>query len=100
LRRLREPRRPQAWPTRSRRSLAAEVQRHFGLCQDKALTRPIAITRNGRPRRVPLSIEEYERLKRRDRQVFCGEDIPEDLAQAIATARPPEANRPFDHEVE
>jgi hypothetical protein len=47
---------------------------------------------------VLLSIEEYERLKRRDRQVFRSEDIPEDLAQAIATARPPEANRQFDDE--
>jgi prevent-host-death family protein len=79
---------------------AAEVQRHFGLYQDKALTQPIAITRNGRPRTVLISIEEYERLKRRDRQVFLSEDIPEDLADAIASAQPPEASRQFDHEVE
>ena len=79
---------------------AAEAQRNFGLYQDKALTQPVAITRNGRTRTVLISIEEYERLKRRDRQVFRTEDMPQDWVDAILAAEPPEATRQFDHEVE
>jgi len=78
---------------------AAEAQRNFGLYQDKALTQPVAITRNGRPRTVLLSIEEYERLKRRDRQVVRTEDAPQEIVDAILAARPPEENKRFDHEV-
>ena len=78
---------------------AAEAQRNFGLYQDKALTQPVAVTRNGRPRVVMISVEEYERLKRRDRQVFRTEEAPDALADAILAARPPEGGDSFDHEV-
>jgi len=78
---------------------AAEAQRNFGLYQDKALTQPIAITRNGRPRTVLISIKEYERLKRRDRQVVRTEDAPQEIVDAILAARPSEENKRFDHEV-
>lgn len=79
---------------------AAEAQRNFGLYQDKALTRPVAITRNGRPRTVIISVEEYERLKRRDRQVMRTEDAPEEVIDAILAARPAEEAKQFDREVE
>jgi prevent-host-death family protein len=78
---------------------AAEAQRNFGLYQDKALIQPVAITRNGRPRTVMISIEEYERLKRRDRQVFRTEDAPKDIVDAILNAEIPEDAKQFDHEV-
>ena len=84
---------------------AAEAQRNFGLYQDKALVQPVAITRNGRPRTVMISIEEYERLKRRDRQVMRSEDMPQDLADAILHAEPSDHAEPseeskrHDHEV-
>jgi hypothetical protein len=35
---------------------------------DKALIEPLTIARNGRDRLVLLSVEEYKRLKRRDRR--------------------------------
>jgi prevent-host-death family protein len=79
---------------------AAEAQRNFGLYQDKALTQPVAITRNGRPRTVIISVEEYERLKRRDRQVLRTEDAPQDVIDAILAGRPPEEAKQFDREVE
>jgi prevent-host-death family protein len=79
---------------------AAEAQRNFGLYQDKALIQPVAITRNGRPRTVMISIEEYERLKRRDRQVFRTEEAPQDVIEAILAARPPEEAKRFDREVD
>ena len=49
---------------------SAEFQRNFGLYQDKALTEPVAITRNGRERIVVVSAEEYRRLKHRSREVL------------------------------
>ena len=49
---------------------SAEFQRNFGTYQDKALTEPVAITRNGRERVVLVSVEEYRRLKRRAREVL------------------------------
>jgi prevent-host-death family protein len=78
---------------------AAEAQRNFGLYQDKALIQPVAITRKGRPRTVMISIEEYERLKRRDRQVFRTEEAPQDVVDAILNAEIPEDAKQFDHEV-
>ncbi len=78
---------------------AAEAQRNFGLYQDKALIQPVAITRNGRTRTVMISIEEYERLKRRDRQVFRTEEAPQDVVDAILNADIPEDAQQFDHEV-
>lgn len=78
---------------------AAEAQRNFRLYQDKALIQPVAITRNGRPGTVMISIEEYERLKRRDRQVFRTEEAPQDVVDAILNAEIPEDAKQFDHEV-
>jgi prevent-host-death family protein len=49
---------------------SAEFQRNFGVYQDKALTEPVAITRNGRERLVIVAADEYRRLKRRAREVL------------------------------
>jgi prevent-host-death family protein len=75
---------------------ATEAQRNFGLYQDKALIQPVAVTRNGRPRTVMISIEEYERLKRRDRQVFRTEEAPQDVVDAILNAVIPEDAKQFE----
>jgi len=48
---------------------------------------------------VLISIEEYERLKRRDRQVFRTEEAPQDVVDAILTAEIPEDAKQLDHEV-
>lgn len=78
---------------------AAEFQRHFGRYQDEALKQPVAITRNGRDRLVVLAVEEYERLKRRDRQVLGLNDFTaEDIAE-LETSRAPDEARAFDHEL-
>lgn len=63
---------------------AAEFQRHFGRYQDEALKQPLAITRNGRERLVVLSVDEYERLARRDRKVIRTADLTAEQFQAIA----------------
>jgi prevent-host-death family protein len=78
---------------------AAEVQRHFALYQDKALTQAVAVTSRGRPRVVMISVEEYERLRRRDRQAMMVEELPSDLIEAIAAAQPSDESRRFDDEI-
>lgn len=64
---------------------AAEFQRNFGRYQDEALKQPLSITRNGRERLVVLAVEEYQRLKRRDRVVRKTEDLSAAELEAIAS---------------
>ncbi len=72
---------------------AAEFQRHFGRYQDEALKQPVSITRNGRERLVVLAVEEYQRLKRRDREVLLvGELSDADLAAIATTEMDPRHN--------
>lgn len=78
---------------------AAEFQRNIGRYQDLALTQAVAVTRNGRERTVLISVDEYQRLKRRDRQVLTlGDFTAEDIA-ALEGARAPDAAKAFDAEL-
>jgi prevent-host-death family protein len=78
---------------------AAEFQRYFGRYQDEALTQPVVITRNGRERLVMISVDEYRRLRRSDRQVLrSGELSDADLA-ALEETRAPGSSRAFDDEL-
>jgi len=63
---------------------AAEFQRNIGLYQDKALSEPVFVTRNGRERTVLISADEYRRLKRRDRQALRVEELSQEEIEAIA----------------
>jgi prevent-host-death family protein len=65
---------------------AAEFHRNVGVYQDMALTRPVAITKNGRERTVLLSAEEFHRLKRRNRKVLGLSDFTEEDIEATAKA--------------
>jgi prevent-host-death family protein len=78
---------------------AAEFQRNIGRYQDVALTQPVAVTRNGRERTVLISVEEYERPKRRDRQVLRPEDFTEEDLAALEQTRAPESAKAFDSEL-
>ena len=78
---------------------SVEFQRHFGRYQDEALKGPVSITRNGRERIVVLSAEEYNRLKRRDRQVMALSDFTKLDILAIEKAEAPTEASVFDHEV-
>ena len=78
---------------------SVEFQRHFGRYQDEALKEPVSITRNGRERIVILSAEEYNRLKRRDRQVMALSDFTQLDILAIESAEAPMEASAFDHEV-
>jgi prevent-host-death family protein len=65
---------------------AAEFQRNIGRYQDIALTKPVAITKNGRERTILISADEYHRLKRRDRKVILAGDLTDEDIKAIEAA--------------
>lgn len=67
----------------------AELVRNFGALADKALADPLTITKNGRERLVLLSVEEYARLKRRDRRSILPQDLSDDELAMIAKAEVP-----------
>ena len=89
----------EARPTEMVKVSAAEFQRNIGRYQDLALTQPVAVTRNGRERTVMISIEEYRRLKRRDRQVLDLEDFTDADIAAVEATRAPESSKAFDREL-
>jgi hypothetical protein len=41
-----------------------------------AMHQPVVVTKNGRPRNILISLDEYERLRKRDRQAFYAADTP------------------------
>ena len=78
---------------------AAEFQRNIGRYQDLALREPVAVSRNGRDGTVLISKDEYERLKRRDREVLGLDDFTEADLEALEASRPPAETASFDHEL-
>jgi prevent-host-death family protein len=67
---------------------ALDLQRSSAPVQEAALREPIEITHHGRPRLVMMSTDEYQRLKRRDRQSLATADLPEEFVAAL--------NEPYD----
>jgi PHD/YefM family antitoxin component YafN of YafNO toxin-antitoxin module len=65
---------------------ATEFGKEVGRYQDLALSQPVIVTRNGRDRTVMISAKEYERLKRRDRQVFAAGELPDNILEAVTRA--------------
>ena len=79
---------------------AGELQRQWGRIQDMALAEPVTVTCKGRDRMVLLSTEEYNRLKRRDREVMTLADFSDADIAAIKNVKPSTAATAFDHEME
>jgi PHD/YefM family antitoxin component YafN of YafNO toxin-antitoxin module len=70
------------------RMTEAEVQQGFRALADRARREPVAITaKDGHEELVVLSVEEYARLKRRDRRVGLTEDLPEEWIEAVRDAK-------------
>lgn len=55
--------------------------------RDAALSQPVTVTRDGHDRTVLISVEEYRRLKRRDRSVLTASDMPSDVVEAVRHSR-------------
>ena len=77
----------------------AEFVRNFGSLSDKALTEPLTITKNGRDRLILLSVEEYARLSRRDREAIRAGALTEEERPAIAAAEVPAEYASLDEEL-
>ena len=67
----------------------ADFIKHYSTLADRALGEPVTITKHGRDRLVLVSAAEYERLKKRDRQVFQSADLPDRVLELIAQAEVP-----------
>jgi len=67
----------------------ADFIKHYSTLADRALAEPVTITKHGRDRLVVVSAAEYERLKKRDRQVFQSADLPDRILELIAQAEVP-----------
>ncbi|HYW16144.1 MAG TPA: hypothetical protein VE891_08320 [Allosphingosinicella sp.] len=57
----------------------------------------MGIQRHGTTRVVMISLKEYERLLRRERQVLLVKDLDDETLEAIRTAQIPEDSRRLDH---
>jgi PHD/YefM family antitoxin component YafN of YafNO toxin-antitoxin module len=69
---------------------AKDVASKFGYYTDEAMLRPVGIQRHGTTRVVMISLNEYERLLRRDRQVILTKDLDDETLEAILNAEIPE----------
>jgi PHD/YefM family antitoxin component YafN of YafNO toxin-antitoxin module len=82
------------------RMTETEVQQGFRALTDRARREPVAITTtDGREELVVLSVEEYARLKRRDRRVGLTEDLPEEWVEAVRNAKVPDEFAALDAEL-
>jgi prevent-host-death family protein len=77
----------------------AEFQERVDALADTAVAQPVTITRNGRDGLVLLSVEEYERLKRRDRRMVRLEDFTDEVMALIASAEVPAEYADLDAEL-
>ncbi|MBW0150753.1 MAG: type II toxin-antitoxin system Phd/YefM family antitoxin [Phenylobacterium sp.] len=78
----------------------ADFIKNYSSLADRALGEPVTITKHGRDRLVMVSAAEYERLKRRDRQVFQSADLPAAVLEQIAKAEVPAEFAHLDAELE
>lgn len=81
------------------RVTTAEFIKNYGSLADRALVEPVTITKNGRDRLVVVSVEEYDRLSRRDRRVLRPEELTKEQTELIARAEVPAEHAHLDAEV-
>ncbi len=62
---------------------AKEAVRNWKEVTDDALRRPVVITAHGRPRHVLLAYDDYQRLRRQQRQAVAVSDLSPDVAGSI-----------------
>ena len=72
------------------RVTASQFQQAFGMLSDKARREPVVITKHGRDSLVVMPVEEWDRLKRRDRSVGLTTELAPEWVEAIRTAEVPD----------
>jgi prevent-host-death family protein len=81
------------------RVTASEFQQSFGALSDKARREPVIITKHGHDSLVVMPVEEWERLKRRDRRAGVTADLPEEWIEAVRNAKVPDEFAHLDDEL-
>lgn len=80
------------------KATSAEVQKRFGQYSELAQREPVSITNHGRESLVLMSAAEFRRRKALDtRRAYYAHELPEELAEALETAAPPEWTADLDH---
>lgn len=82
------------------RVTSADFLKNYGELSDRALSEPVTITRNGRDRLVVISVDEYARLKERDRRVLRLEEFSDDEIDLISRAEVPAEYSSLDAELD
>ena len=78
---------------------SAEVSTSVGRFSRQALQEPVTITHHGAASLVLLSHAEYERLKRRDREVLTLGDFTDEDRAAISVSQAPSEAQAFNNEM-
>lgn len=78
---------------------SAEFLKSYGRISETALREPVSITSHGRERLVLISAQEYQRLKRNDREALYPWELTADDLRALELAEPPAEATAFDHEL-
>jgi prevent-host-death family protein len=78
---------------------STEFGKEVGRYQDAALSQPVIVTRNGRDRTVMISADEYNRLKKRAREVLRIEDFSEADIEAVRRTEPSKESEAFNVEL-
>lgn len=78
------------------RVTASEFQNAFGMLSDRARREPIVVTKHWRDSLVILPVEEWERLKRRDRNVGLTVEASDEWIEAVRDPAAPPDYRPVD----
>jgi prevent-host-death family protein len=81
------------------RVTASEFQQAFGMLSDRARREPVVITKHGRDSLVVMDVEEWERLKRRDRRVGLTSELPAEWLEAVRDAKVPDQFAHLDAEL-
>lgn len=79
---------------------AKDVAGKFGYYTDEAMLRPVGIQRHGTTRVVMISLNEYERLLQRDRQVILTKDLDDETRDAILNAEAGPRSKGLNHLVD
>lgn len=79
---------------------ATEAASKFSYYVDQALLHPVAIERHGATPIIMISLQEYRRLLRRDRQVLLVKNLDDETLEAIRTAQPSERSKALNYLME
>ncbi len=82
------------------RVTTADFIKNHGCLADGALSELLTITKNGHDRLVALSVDEYQRLTRRDRRVLAAGELMQAEISLIAAAEVPAEQTHLDKELE